>query len=110
MRKSKQIEYYYVIIDTKGEVYIRKFLSKVENLTGIAQNTVSKHFSINKTPYKNDNWTIFKTSNVDLKSFNKGNKYNFITQLSEMMTKSPQKKLIKRKDYEKTVRNNNKRP
>lgn len=78
MRKSKQIEYYYVIIDAKGDVFIRKFLSKVESLTTIAQNTLSKHFSINKTPYKNDNYTIFKTSNVDLKSFNKGNKHNFI--------------------------------
>ena len=78
MRKSKQIEYYYVIIDAKEQVYIRKFLSKVENLTGIAQNTLSKHYSVNKTPYKNDNYTIFKTSNVDLKSFNKGNIDNII--------------------------------
>lgn len=78
MRKSKQIEYYYVIIDAKGQVYIRKFLSKVESLTQIAQNTLSKHYSVNKTPYKNDNWTIFKTSNVDLKSFNKGNIDNII--------------------------------
>lgn len=79
MTKSKQMQCYYVIINTNGEVFIRKFLSKVEDLTNIAQNTISKHFSINKIPYKNDNYTIFKTSNVDLKSFNKGNKYNFIT-------------------------------
>jgi len=78
MRKSKQIEYFYVIFDSKEGVFIRKFLSKVESLTNIAQNTLSKHFSKNKTPYKNNNFTIFKTSNVDLKSFNKGNKYNFI--------------------------------
>lgn len=78
MRKSKQIEYYYIIIDAKEQVYIRKFLSKVESLTGIAQNTLSKHYSVNKTPYKNDNYTIFKTSNVDLKSFNKGNIDNII--------------------------------
>ena len=78
MRKSKQIEYYYVIFDSKEGVFIRKFLSKVESVTSIAQNTLSKHFSKNKTPYKNNNFTIFKTSNVDLKSFNKGNTYNFI--------------------------------
>ena len=79
MTKRKQIQYYYVIINTNNEVFIRKFLSKAESLTTIAQNTLSKHFSINKIPYKNDNYTIFKTSNVDLKSFNKGNKHNFIT-------------------------------
>jgi len=78
MKKSIQIKYYYVIINQNNEVFIRKFLSKVESLTNIAQNTLSKHFSIYKTPYKNNNFTIFKTSNVDLKSFNKGNKYNFI--------------------------------
>ena len=78
MRKSKQIEYYYVIIDAKEQVFIRKFLSKVESLTQIAQNTLSKHYSMNKTPYTNDNYTIFKTSNVDLKSFNKGNIDNII--------------------------------
>ena len=78
MRKSKQIEHYYVIISTKNEVFIRKFLSKVESLTQIAQNTLSKHYSINKTPCTNDKYTIFKTSNVDLKSFNKGNIDNII--------------------------------
>ena len=78
MRKSKQIEYYYVIISDEGEVLVRKFLSKVESATGISQNTLSKHYSVNKTPYTNADYTIYKTSNVDLKSFNRGNKYNFI--------------------------------
>jgi hypothetical protein len=78
MRKSKRIEYYYVIICKNEGVFIRKFLSKVESLTQIAQNTLAKHFSKNKTPYTKDNYTIFKTSNVDLKSFNRGNKSNFI--------------------------------
>ena len=78
MRKSKQIEYYYVIICKNEEVFIRKLLSKDESLKQIAQNTLAKHFSKNKKPYVNDNYTIFKTSNVDLKSFNRGNKLNFI--------------------------------
>lgn len=78
MKKSYRIEYYYVIFDDKESIFIRKYLSKVEDLTSIAQNTLSKHFSTNKTPYKNDKWEVFKTSNVDLKSFNGGNKYNFI--------------------------------
>ena len=69
---------YYVIISANEEIFIRKYLSKVENLTGVAQNTLSKHYSMNKTPYTNDNYTIFKTSNVDLKSFNKGNIDNII--------------------------------
>lgn len=78
MKKSYQTEYYYICFNQKEEVFIRKYLSKIEYLTNIAQNTLSKHFSVNKTPYKNDNWTIYKTSNVDFKSFNKGNKDNLI--------------------------------
>lgn len=78
MTKSRQTRYFYVIINPNNVVFIRKFLSKVESLTNIAQNTLSKHFSINEKPYKTEKWTVFKTSNVDLKSFNKGNKDNFI--------------------------------
>ena len=69
----------YVILDSKDNVYVQKYLSKVENLTSIAQNTLSKHFSKHKTPYKNEFWTVCKTNNVDLKSFNRGNVNNFIT-------------------------------
>ena len=100
MTKTKQVQNYYVIISTKDEVFIRKFLSKVEILTGIAQNTLSKHFSINKKPYVNNNYTVFKTSNVDLKSFNKGNKYNFINQPNEVMIEIPQKEIKNRKNYD----------
>lgn len=78
MKKSYKIEYYYVCFNDKEQLFIRKFLSKVEDLTNIAQNTLSKHFSVNKTPYKKDIWTVYRTTNVDLKSFNSGNKYNLI--------------------------------
>jgi len=78
MKKSYRTEYYYVCFNDKEQLFIRKFLSKVEDLTNIAQNTLSKHFSVSKSPYKNEIWTIYKTSNIDFKSFNKGNKYNLI--------------------------------
>ena len=81
MTKTNKIEQYYIIINTNNEVYIRKYLSKVQSITQIAQNTLAKHFSLNSTPYINNEYTIFKTSNVDFKSFNKGNVNNFITSL-----------------------------
>jgi hypothetical protein len=68
----------YVILDKKDNIYVQKYLSKVENLTSVAQNTLSKHFSKYKQPYKNESWTICKTNNVDLRSFNRGNADNFI--------------------------------
>jgi len=77
MKKSKKIPNYYVIINENQDVFIRKFLSKVENLTGVAQNTISKHFSKNTKPYSNGKFTIMKTTNADFKSFNKGNIDNF---------------------------------
>lgn len=68
----------YLIISSTNVKYIRKYLPKVENLTSIKQNTLSKHFSKCKTSYKNDNWEVFKINNVDLTSNCNGNKYNFI--------------------------------
>jgi hypothetical protein len=68
----------YVILDSKDNVYVQKYLSKVESLTKINQNTLSKHFSTHNKPYKNEFWTVCKTNNVDLRSFNRGNVNNFI--------------------------------
>jgi hypothetical protein len=68
----------YLIIDTNNIKYIRKYLPKVETLTNIKQNTLSKHFSKGFFSYKNDNWEVIRINNVDLTSNSKGNKYNFI--------------------------------
>ena len=80
MGKNKPI---YLIIDKENHYFVRKYLPKVEKLTNIKQNTLSKHFSKFKTSYKNDNWEVIKVTNVDLNSFNVGNKYNFINSNQE---------------------------
>lgn len=73
----------YLIIDSTNVKYIRRYLPKVESLTNIKQNTLSKHFSKYKTSYKNDNWEVFRIDNVDLTSDYSGNKYNFINSVQE---------------------------
>lgn len=77
MTKSKQNTACYLIIDTNNLYYIRKYLSKVQEVTSINQNTLSKHFNNSNEPYKNDKFEVIKVQNVDLDSNNKGNKYNF---------------------------------
>lgn len=73
----------YLVIDNKNIKYIRKYLAKVEELTSIKQNTLSKHFNNGNSVYKNDNFEVIKIINVDLSSNSRGNKYNFIKSLQE---------------------------
>lgn len=73
--KSKHLDYY-VIFKDNNTVAIRKYLSKVEELTGIRSATLSKHFSRSKNPYSYEGFEVYKTRNVDLKSYNKGNSDN----------------------------------
>lgn len=73
----------YLIIDTNNKHYIRKYLSKVESLTSIKQNTLSKHFSLSNNEYKNENWQVIKVINVDLTSDSRGNRHNFIKSVQE---------------------------
>ena len=73
----------YLIIDSKNIKYIRKYLPKVEELTNIKQNTLSKHFNKYNTSYKNDKWEVFKITNVDLTSNSRGNTQNFINSKRE---------------------------
>ena len=73
----------YLIISSTNVKYIRKYLSKVEDLTSISQNKLSKHFSKGFTSYKNDNWEVFRITNVDLTSNCSGNKYNFLNSVQE---------------------------
>ena len=68
---------HYVVIDSQNQARVLKFLSKVEYHTNIPAKSISKHFSRYKVPYQRDGYTIYKTQNVDLKSFNKGNSDNW---------------------------------
>ena len=63
---------YYVAIDQKEDVYIVKYLSKVESLTKIDARTLSKHFTRYKSKYISKHWEVYKTYNFDGKSFNRG--------------------------------------
>jgi hypothetical protein len=74
MRKKKQeTRVLYVIFDANNNVSVIKYLSKVENLTSILKTTLSKHFSKCKEPYKNNQYTVHKCINVDLKGYFKNN-------------------------------------
>jgi hypothetical protein len=73
----------YLIIDRQKKYYIRKYLSKVEELTNIRQNTLSKHFNNSNLEYKNDNWHVIIVRNVDLTSNSRGNTHNFINSHQE---------------------------
>lgn len=67
----------YIIIDQDNKVKTRRFLSKVQISTGINQKTLSKHFNRSNEPYKNNEYTVYKSTDNDLKSFNRGNIDNF---------------------------------
>jgi hypothetical protein len=74
MKKKKQeTRVLYVIFDANNNVSVIKYLSKVENLTSILKTTLSKHFSKYKEPYKNNQYTVHKCINVDLKGYFKNN-------------------------------------
>jgi phospholipase C len=74
MRKYKTIStVLYIVFNAKNEPFIYKYLSKVQNKTGLSSNTLSKHFKKYNTPYKNDDYTIYKCFNTDLKGYYKDN-------------------------------------
>lgn len=74
-KRPKHLDYY-IIIAAENKTYIRKYLSKVEELTNINSKTLSKHFNTYKTPYEKKGFTVYKTRDVDLKSNNRGNSNN----------------------------------
>ena len=74
MRKKKaETRVLYVIFGAENKITVRKYLSKVENLTGILKTTLSKHFNKHKEPYKNNQYVVYKCDNVDLKGYFKNN-------------------------------------
>lgn len=72
-KKAKETSVLYVIFDTKNNVTVIKYLSKVESLTGILKTTLSKHFNKYQQPYKSDDYIVYKCFNVDLKGYFKNN-------------------------------------
>ena len=74
MRKRKaETKIIYIIFDSQNNVYARKYLSKVESLTGILKTTLSKHFNSGSKPYEKGKWKVYKCTNVDLKGYYKLN-------------------------------------
>lgn len=72
-KKKVEAKVLYIIIDNENNVIVRKYLSKVEDLTGILKTTLSKHFNNFKVPYIKSGYTIHKSINVDLKGYYKNN-------------------------------------
>lgn len=72
-KKVKETRQVYIIIDKENNHFVRKYLSKVESLTGVLKATLSKHFQKYKTPYQYEGYLIHKCNNVDLKGYYKNN-------------------------------------
>ena len=68
----------YVIFKDEKEIFIRKYLSKVEKIVPVSAKYLSNYFNKTNEPYKKNNYTIYKCKNVDLSSNNRGNKLNFM--------------------------------
>ena len=72
-KKKTETTVIYIIFDSQNNVYARKYLSKVENLTGILKTTLSKHFNNSSKPYEKSSFKVYKCNNVDLKGYYKLN-------------------------------------
>ena len=68
-KKKTETTVIYIIFDSQNNVYARKYLSKVENLTGILKTTLSKHFNNSSKPYEKGSFKVYKCNNVDLKGY-----------------------------------------
>lgn len=74
MRKNKaETKVLYIVFDSQNNIYVRKYLSKVESLTGILKTTLSKHFNNSNNPYEKRGFKVYKCSNIDLKGYYKLN-------------------------------------
>jgi len=72
-KKKTETKVIYIIFDSQNNVYARKYLSKVESLTGILKTTLSKHFNNSSKPYEKGNYKVYKCNDVDLKGYYKLN-------------------------------------
>lgn len=72
-KKKAETKVIYIIFDSQNNIYARKYLSKVESLTGILKTTLSKHFNNSDKSYEKSNYKVYKCNNVDLKGYYKLN-------------------------------------
>jgi hypothetical protein len=77
MRNKYKKEVLYIILNKENNNYIiRKYLSQVQEISGILNSTLSKHFNKHKQPYETNHFLIFKCDNVDTKGNYKNNFIN----------------------------------
>jgi len=68
MRNKYKKQVVYILLNKEsGEYIVRKYLSQVEEISGVLNSTLSKHFNKYKNPYETKQYFIFKCINVDLK-------------------------------------------
>ena len=72
-KKKAETKVIYIIFDHVNNVYARKYLSKVQDLTGILKTTLSKHFNTFNTPYEKGKYKVYKCEDIDLKGYYKLN-------------------------------------
>lgn len=72
-KKKAETKVIYIIFDSQNNIYARKYLSKVESLTGILKTTLSKHFNNTNNPYEKGAFKVYKCHNIDLKGYYKLN-------------------------------------
>ena len=74
MRNKYKKQVVYILLNKeRGEYIVRKYLSQVEEVSGVLNSTLSKHFNKYKNPYETKQYFIFKCTNVDLKGNYKSN-------------------------------------
>jgi len=60
MRNKFKKEVLYIILNKENNAYIiRKYLSQVEEISGVLNSTLSKHFNKYKEPYETNQFFIF---------------------------------------------------
>ena len=74
MKNKYKKQVVYILLNKESVEYIvRKYLSQVEQVSGVLNSTLSKHFNKYKNPYETKQYFIFKYTNVDLKGNYKSN-------------------------------------
>ena len=77
MRNKYNKEVLYILLNKENNTYkVRKYLSQVEEMSGILNSTLSKHFNKYKSPYETDKYLIYKCIDVDLKGNYRNNFIN----------------------------------
>ena len=77
MRNKYKKVVVYILLNKENNTYkVRKYLSQVEEVTGILNSTLSKHFKKYISAYETSKYSVFKCLDVDLKGNYKNNFIN----------------------------------